>query len=90
MLPYMAGKDDVGSYKKTFEISLKEFASKNPAEMAKNSGSLGGYIRLRAGPALPLNIAFEERIDVGRENKFKLRLNAGLGKAGDFYALESR
>lgn len=40
MFSYMAGKDDVGSYKKTFEISLKEFASKNPAEMAKNSGAL--------------------------------------------------
>lgn len=40
MFPYMIGKENVGSYRMTFEHSLKNFASKNPVEMAENSGSV--------------------------------------------------
>lgn len=39
MFPYMIGKDNVGAYRVAFEYSLRNFASKDPVEMANNSGS---------------------------------------------------
>lgn len=40
MLPYMIGKEDVGSYKNTYEHTLRIFASKDPKTMANNSGTI--------------------------------------------------
>lgn len=40
MFQYMIGKENVGSYRTAFEHSLRNFTSKNPVEMAKNSGSI--------------------------------------------------
>lgn len=39
MFPYMIGKGNAGSYRTAFEYSLRNFTSKKPGEMAKNSGS---------------------------------------------------
>ena len=40
MFPYMAGKEDVGSYRATFAYSRNLFASRDPGEMARKSGSI--------------------------------------------------
>lgn len=39
LFPYMIGKEDVGSYKNTYEHTLKIFASQDPQSMAQNSGT---------------------------------------------------
>lgn len=40
MRSYMAGKEDVGSYRVTFDYSLKNFAAGDPVAMAAKSGSV--------------------------------------------------
>lgn len=39
MFPYMIDKENTGIYRLAFDYALKAFASKNPVEMARNSGS---------------------------------------------------
>ncbi len=39
MFSYMIGTEDVGSYKDTYNHTLRNFSSKDPAQMAKNSGT---------------------------------------------------
>lgn len=40
MFPYMIDKENTGIYRVAFDYALKAFSSKNPVEMARNSGSV--------------------------------------------------